>query len=95
MKHLPAGSVVGAAALADGSGVLRGRRPGDVAAFGAAGCYGALTGTRLNKPIVGMAVDPATGGYWLVASDGGIFSFNAPFHGSTGCDPLEPSRSSG
>jgi hypothetical protein len=25
-----------------------------------------------------------TGGYWLVASDGGIFSFNAPFFGSTG-----------
>jgi hypothetical protein len=38
----------------------------------------------LNKPVVGMTVDPATGGYWLVASDGGIFSFNAPFEGSTG-----------
>ena len=38
----------------------------------------------LNKPVVGMAVDPATGGYWLVASDGGIFSFHAPFLGSTG-----------
>ena len=38
----------------------------------------------LNKPIVGMAVDPATGGYWLVASDGGIFAYNAPFLGSTG-----------
>ncbi|HEY5077617.1 MAG TPA: hypothetical protein VIJ48_08950, partial [Acidimicrobiia bacterium] len=23
-------------------------------------------------------------GYWLVASDGGIFAFNAPFFGSTG-----------
>ncbi|MDE3203007.1 MAG: hypothetical protein KGQ66_02160, partial [Acidobacteriota bacterium] len=32
----------------------------------------------------GMASDPATGGYWLVASDGGVFSFNAPFFGSTG-----------
>ena len=31
-----------------------------------------------------MATDPATGGYWLVASDGGIFSFGAPFFGSTG-----------
>jgi hypothetical protein len=38
----------------------------------------------LNKPIVGMALDPTTGGYWLVASDGGIFSYNAPFFGSTG-----------
>jgi hypothetical protein len=42
----------------------------------------------LNKPIVGMAADPATGGYWLVASDGGIFSFNAPFEGSTGAISL-------
>ncbi len=33
----------------------------------------------------GMAADPATGGYWLVAADGGIFSFgDAPFYGSTG-----------
>ena len=35
-----------------------------------------------------MAVDPSTGGYWLVASDGGIFSFNAPFYGSTGAMTL-------
>ena len=29
------------------------------------------------------------GGYWLVASDGGIFAFgNAPFLGSTGCIAL-------
>jgi hypothetical protein len=28
-------------------------------------------------------------GYWLVASDGGIFSFgDAPFFGSTGGQPL-------
>ena len=38
----------------------------------------------LNKPIVGMAADLATGGYWLVASDGGIFAYKAPFFGSTG-----------
>ena len=31
-----------------------------------------------------MAVDDATGGYWLVASDGGVFAFSAPFLGSTG-----------
>ena len=33
---------------------------------------------HLNKPVVGIAADNATGGYWLVASDGGIFSFGAP-----------------
>ncbi len=31
-----------------------------------------------------MAADTVSGGYWLVAADGGIFSFNAPFFGSTG-----------
>jgi hypothetical protein len=35
-----------------------------------------------------MTNDPATGGYWLVASDGGIFSFNAPYDGSTGAIAL-------
>ncbi len=39
----------------------------------------------LNKPVVGMAATPGGGGYWLVATDGGIFAFgNAPFYGSTG-----------
>jgi hypothetical protein len=33
---------------------------------------------------VGISADDATGGYWEVASDGGIFSFGAPFLGSTG-----------
>jgi hypothetical protein len=32
-----------------------------------------------------MAATPDGNGYWLVASDGGIFSFgDARFHGSTG-----------
>ncbi|MDA8365802.1 MAG: hypothetical protein M0Z62_02440, partial [Actinomycetota bacterium] len=46
------------------------------------GSTGALT---LNKPIVGMAATPDGKGYWLVASDGGIFAFgDAVFKGSTG-----------
>ena len=40
---------------------------------------------HLNKPIVGMASTTDGGGYWNVASDGGIFSFgDAKFFGSTG-----------
>ena len=31
-----------------------------------------------------MAPDPDGAGYWLVASDGGIFAFDAAFHGSMG-----------
>jgi hypothetical protein len=39
----------------------------------------------LNKPVVGMAATPDGGGYWLVASDGGVFAFgDATFEGSTG-----------
>jgi hypothetical protein len=40
---------------------------------------------RLNQPVVGMARTPQGNGYWLVARDGGIFTFGAAgFHGSTG-----------
>ncbi len=36
-------------------------------------------------PVVGMATTPLDGGYWLVAHDGGVFSYgDAPFFGSTG-----------
>ena len=49
------------------------------------GFYGSMGGQHLNKPIVGMAATPDGGGYWLVASDGGIFTFgDARFYGSTG-----------
>ena len=41
--------------------------------------------TPLNQPIVGMAATPDGKGYWLVAADGGIFSYgDAGFYGSTG-----------
>ena len=47
--------------------------------------YPAAGGLALNKPIVGMASTTDGAGYWLVASDGGIFSYgNAHFFGSTG-----------
>ena len=42
-------------------------------------------GQSLNQPVVGMAATPDGRGYWLVAADGGIFSFgDAGFYGSTG-----------
>ena len=53
-------------------------------AFGDAAFYGSMGGSHLNSPIVGMAVTPGDG-YWLTASDGGIFSFgDAAFYGSMG-----------
>src|SRR2546430_15978945 len=49
---------------------------------------GSTGGMRLNSPIVGMATTRSGAGYWLVARDGGIFSFgDASFPGSTGANP--------
>jgi hypothetical protein len=58
---------------------------GGIRAYGDARFFGGMNGTRLNRPIVGMAPTPTGKGYWMTASDGGIFSYgDAAFHGSTG-----------
>ena len=57
---------------------------GCVFAFGDARFSGSMGGQRLNEPVMAMAADPDGSGYWLIASDGGVFAFDAPFHGSTG-----------
>src|SRR5580658_4122586 len=60
---------------------------GAVTPHGAAPSLGspALSNLRLAQPIVGMAATTDGNGYWLVASDGGIFSYgDATFYGSTG-----------
>jgi len=61
---------------------------GGIFTFGDARFEGSAASTRLARPVVGMALDSATGGYWLVASDGGIFAFDAPFDGSGGNRPV-------
>jgi hypothetical protein len=44
-----------------------------------------MSGTPLHAAVVGMGATTNGKGYWLVASDGGIFAFgDAPFLGSTG-----------
>ncbi len=49
-----------------------------------------MGGLPLNAPIVGMGATPTGRGYWLVASDGGIFAFgDAAFDGSMGGQPLQ------
>ena len=80
----PTSAVVAIAGLPSGNGYFLVEADGYVQAFGAAVNSGDMAGKPLNEPIVGMAVDPATGGYWLLGGDGGVFSFNAPFYGSTG-----------
>ena len=54
-----------------------------------AGNYGGRAGKPLAKPIVGMSPTATGLGYWLVASDGGIFTFgDVRFYGSTGAKRL-------
>ena len=48
-----------------------------------------MGGKPLNQPVVGLASTPGGGGYWEVASDGGLFAFgDAQFYGSMGGKPL-------
>ena len=52
---------------------------------GGAPFLGSTGALRLAAPIVDMAATPSGQGYWLAASDGGIFAFgDARFLGSTG-----------
>jgi N-acetylmuramoyl-L-alanine amidase len=58
--------------------------PDSVVPFGSAS-LGVNALDNLAAPIVGMAATADGQGYWLVASDGGIFTFgDAGFYGSTG-----------
>ena len=50
---------------------------------------GLMGAVPLTRPVVGMAASPQGGGYWMVASDGGVFAFGtAGFYGSTGAIKL-------
>lgn len=75
--------VVGIARTPDNAGgYYLAEANGAVKAFGDAVLRGDMKGKPLNKPIVGIAVNPVTGGYWEVGGDGGVFSFGAGFYGS-------------
>ncbi|MGH9120811.1 MAG: hypothetical protein ACRDYC_02530 [Acidimicrobiales bacterium] len=80
---LPGDGVSAGAALPNGSGFFQVTSDGMIALFGSAGCYGSPILVS-HAPIVGMAVDAATGGYWLAAKDGTVFNYDAPNLGSLG-----------
>ncbi|MGA2835436.1 MAG: MBG domain-containing protein [Acidimicrobiales bacterium] len=51
--------------------------------------FGSMAGQSLDAPVVGAAYTPFHDGYWMVATDGGIFAFGAArFEGSMGGRPL-------
>ena len=61
---------------------------GAVSHFGSAKFYGSMAGRHLKAPIIGIVATADDRGYWLVAKDGGVFAFNAPYLGSMGGTPL-------
>jgi hypothetical protein len=90
-------TVVGIAPTPDGGGYWLVAADGGVFSFGDANFLGSLGGVHLNAPVVGIAAAPvypfsgvsststprSDQGYWLVAADGGVFTFgDAPFYGS-------------
>ena len=86
--------VVGITPTANRGGYWLVASDGGIFAFGDAGFYGSIPGSglnpagsglphSLNAPIVGMVPSNDGGGYFMVASDGGVFAFgDARFEGS-------------
>jgi hypothetical protein len=86
--------VVGITPTSDRNGYWLVASDGGIFAFGDAGFFGSIPGAglhpagsgvpnSLNAPIVGMVPSSDGGGYFLVASDGGVFAFgDAKFAGS-------------
>jgi hypothetical protein len=87
--------VVGMTLTSDLRGYWLVASDGGVFAFGDAGFFGSIpgmgfspagspgAGKKLNAPIVGMVPSRDGGGYFMVASDGGVFAFgDARFEGS-------------
>ena len=86
--------VVGITPTADRGGYWLVASDGGIFAFGDSGFFGSIPGAglhpagsglpnSLNAPIVGMVPSSDGGGYFMVASDGGVFAFgDARFEGS-------------
>jgi Peptidase A4 family/Bacterial Ig-like domain (group 3) len=86
--------VVGITPTANDGGYWLVASDGGIFSFGNAGFYGSIPGIglapagssspkRLNAPIVGMVPSADGAGYFMVASDGGVFAFgDAKFEGS-------------
>jgi DNA-binding beta-propeller fold protein YncE len=86
--------VVGISPTADKGGYWLVASDGGVFTFGDAGFFGSIPGLglnpagsglphSLNAPVVGMVPSSDGGGYFMVASDGGVFTFgDARFEGS-------------
>ena len=80
----PAASVRAAGSVAGGLAYRTATADGASYTFTGQG-LSATPAMALTLPVVGMASTPDGRGYWLVASDGGVFAFgDAGFYGSAG-----------
>lgn len=62
---------------------------GVVTPVGAVGDFGGPDGLLLDEPVIDMVPTAAGDGYWILAEDGGVFTYGgATFFGSTGGIPL-------
>ena len=78
----PGAPVVGLAATVDGNGYFVLAADGSVYAFGGAMYRGSRGGLGTDGAVVGIAVDPLTGGYWLATSRGAVYGEGAVNWGS-------------
>src|SRR5258706_1183030 len=81
-SRLAVGAAVAGAFFLLRGGVAHASANSGVQGFGSVTSLGAPG--VINQPLISMAATPTGKGYWLVAADGGLFSYNAPFFGSTG-----------
>ena len=84
--HLAA-PIAGMATASGGNLILAGS-DGGVFPVGPSSFAGSLSGKGLSSAITAVAANAATGGYWLIGRDGGVFAFNSPYHGSLSGKPL-------
>jgi hypothetical protein len=84
----PGAPAVGITSTADGDGYFILAADGSVYAFGDAKYHGSRGGQWSDGEVVGMALDQATGGYWLVTSSGAVYGEDAPVLGSPSRRPL-------
>ena len=80
----PGETAVSLSATPSGQGYWIFTSAGRVITKGDAKNLGDMSSKHLNAPVVSSTVTPDGSGYWMVAADGGVFSFGAPFWGSTG-----------
>ena len=75
------------------AGLLLTAGDGGVFAIGGAKFQGSIAGTRLAKPVSGVAVNPTGNGYWLTALDGGVFALptnGGGYFGNPSCNAPAP-----